>query len=151
MGRRLVLVCLWVAAVAITAAQGPPDIASRAKGAAVVVIGQVASMTAQYELNQYGDSVIVSHVAVHVLDVLKGSAGSHVDLDVEGGTVGDVTMTVSDLPRLREGERAVLFLTPHGKAFRPYKRGFGIVKVQPSGMTTEGVPLDVLRGQIQGR
>lgn len=141
---------LWVAALAIASAQGAPDLASRTNGAALVVVGRVSTVTAQYALTSAGDSVIVSHLAIRVLDVWKGSAGAMVDLEVEGGTVGEIAMAVSDIPRLREGDRAVLFLTPHGAGFRPYRRGLGIVTIQPNGMTAEGLPLTVLRQQIQG-
>jgi hypothetical protein len=73
-----------------------------------------------------------------------------VTVTVEGGTVGDLTLTVSDLPSLRSGDRAMFFLDPGGNGrMVPRDRGRGILKVSKAG-TVEGsaVTLDEVRGQV---
>jgi hypothetical protein len=123
---RLTLVCLLLSAVA--SAQSVPDIASRTHGAARVVVGRVESVQPQFETNQYGDRLIVSHLTVRVLQTIKGPETPYVEVAVEGGTVGEVTLIVSDMPKLEDGDEAEFFLVPAGHGYRPYKRGFGIVK-----------------------
>ena len=49
---------------------------------------------------------------------------------IEGGTVGDLTLRVSDLPSLEEGERAVFFLdAAAGNDHVPHRRGNGVMKL----------------------
>ena len=107
----------------------PVPIQDRARGAERVIVAVVSDVTAQYERNAYGDELIVSHAALKVDEVIKGSGGDVV-LAVEGGTVNGVTLRVSDLPTLSVGERAVFFLTPGPRGeFTPHLRGQGILKL----------------------
>jgi hypothetical protein len=70
---------------------------------------------------------------------------------VEGGTVGDLTLRVSDMQELKEGERAVFFLDADGISNVPHGRGRGILKlddndhVQGSTLTLDQVK-DAVRG-----
>jgi len=49
---------------------------------------------------------------------------------VEGGTVGDLTLRVSDLPAVKPGDRAVFFLNPDQSGTQvPHMRGRGILRV----------------------
>ena len=113
-------------------AQHVPDIPERAHGADRVVVASIRQVNATREVNEYGDELIVSHASLAVEEVLKGDAGD-VTVDVEGGTVDGITMTVSSLPSVKQGERAVFFLTRgnSGKV-RPYMRGLGILKLDTS-------------------
>jgi hypothetical protein len=72
----------------------------------------------------------VSTAVVEVEETLKGAAATTLQVEVEGGTVGDLTLKVSDLPSLAPGERAILFLdNGNGNVQRPHERGRGILKL----------------------
>src|SRR5947208_2483982 len=84
----------------VSAQRGPtPSIgadvatARRAAGAQTIVVATVLSVTADFQTNQFGDRLIVSHADLKVEDALKGSPPPVVSLDVEGGTVGTLTLT----------------------------------------------------------
>ncbi len=114
-------------------AQHVPDIPERARGAERIVVATVAGVTARMERNEFGDELIVSRARLAVHEVLKGAGGDAVDIDVEGGTLNGLTLSVSSLPTLDRGERAVFFLTRgRSEAYRPYLRGLGILKLDPS-------------------
>jgi len=83
----------------------------RAKAAALVVSGRVSSAVSSYQTNSYGDNLIYTRAIINIDDVLKGSAGSALEVLMVGGTVDGITMRSSkaDEP-LRRGENAVLFL-----------------------------------------
>jgi hypothetical protein len=122
-----------VAIPCLAAAQGQPvPVEERARGAARVVVATVAETTARYEQNEFGDELIVTYARLAVDEAIKGPGGP-VTLAIEGGTVDGITLRVSSLPTLTRGERAVFFLAP-GRAgeFRPYLRGQGILKLDPS-------------------
>jgi len=124
----LALVC---ATTPLSADIGPPtDIAVEAKGAARIVIGQVTDVQSRFESNRFGDQLIVSTLFVDVSETLKGAQAAVLQVLIEGGTVGDLTLRVSDLPAMRAGDRAVFFLEP-GPAGQevPHMRGRGILKV----------------------
>ena len=151
--KRLLVVLALVGAAAPARAQGgpPADVASRAKGAGRVVVAEITAVRAQFETNRFGDQLIVSHAVLAVLETLKGAPAATLNLAVEGGTVGDLTLKVSDLPSIAEGERAMFFLdsssdgnhTPHG-------RGWGIVKLDATNHAEgSGESLDNLREQVR--
>jgi hypothetical protein len=71
-------------------------------------------------------------VLLKVDETLKGADSQMVEMDVEGGTIGDLTLRVSDLPALKRGDRGVFFLSAangNGGAHRPQGRGDGILKL----------------------
>ena len=124
------LVCLL--APAPLAAQAPealPDVGNADK----VVVAVVEDVVPRYAVNEFGDRLIVSEVWLRVEETLKGAPENLVPIEVEGGTVGDVTMRVSDLPMLRKGERGLFLLDANrnGKR-RPHGRGEGILKIDRS-------------------
>ena len=123
-------------------------IPERAHGAARVVVATVAETTARYERNEFGDELIVTYARLTIEEVVKGPAGP-ATLALEGGTVDGITMRVSSLPTLVDGERAVFFLTPGpGGEFRPHLRGQGILKLDSTN-TVRGssLTLDEIRHQ----
>ena len=129
----VVLAAVCALTVVVDAAGGRPvDIATRARGAARVVVGKVADVHARYDVNEHGDQIIVTQALVEVEESLKGGAAQMLPVEVEGGTVGDITLSVSDMPTLRRGERAVFFLNaaqgPAG-VHRPHRRGLGVLKL----------------------
>ena len=121
------VVCLGFAAAA--AAQSP-DVAAHAKKADKVVVATVEDVVPRYAVNEFGDRLIVSEVWLRVEETLKGTPQGLVSMDVEGGTIGDVTLKVSDLPILRRGERGVFLMDAAGAGKgRPHGRGAGILKL----------------------
>lgn len=148
--------CLLVGLLAWTAPAlaevGPPaDLASRARGAGKVVVARIVDVRAQFETNRFGDQLIVSHAVLEVLETWKGAPEATLQLAVEGGTVGDLTLRVSDLPTVTEGERAVFFLEASGSGHTPYGRGRGIMKLT-AGDRVDGTTLSLedVRQQVHG-
>ena len=102
----------------------------RARGAERVVVGHVASVDAKWSVSEFGDRLIVSVVHVAVDETLKGQAQSSLDVEVEGGTIGDLTLHVSDQASIATGERAVFYLRRDARGiFVPHLRGQGIIKL----------------------
>ena len=142
-----VVVACASAIVSISADIAPPtDVPSRARGASRIVVARVADVRARFASNEFGDQLIVSTAVLEVAETLKGAPASVLEIEFEGGTVGDLTLKVSDLPSLEPGERAVFFLDAgRGPAFLPHDRGRGILKlsqgdeVESTSMTLENV------------
>ena len=148
--KRLLVVLALVGWAGSAQAQGPPsDIANRAKGAGRVVVARVAAVRAQFETNQFGDQLIVSHAVLEVQETLKGAPAGTLNVAVEGGTVGDLTLRVSDLPSIAEGDRAMFFLDATGADHTPHGRGRGIVKIDAHDRAEDGASLDDLRKQVR--
>jgi hypothetical protein len=105
-------------------------LAERARGAERVVVGRVAAITPEWRTNEFGDRLIVSLVRVNVDETLKGQPLPAVDVEVEGGTIGEVTLRVSDLASFAPGDRAVFYLrrSPRGSLV-PHLRGQGLLKL----------------------
>ena len=61
---------------------------------------------------------------------LKGAPAPLLRLSVEGGTVGDLTLKVSDMPAVHSGDRGVFFLEDDGSGMHvPHDRGRGVLKL----------------------
>src|SRR6266581_2038145 len=122
---------LCVATATASAGQGQPvTIQTRALRAERVVVASVSDVQSAFEVNSHGDRVIVSHMQLQVLETLKGPAANSIPFAMEGGTVGDLTMRVSDMPTMQIGEQAVFFLdSTSSGGFQSYGRGLGILKV----------------------
>jgi hypothetical protein len=127
------------------------EIAARARGAERVVVAQVAGVDARFERNRFGDELIVSRVVLQVQETLKGRPLRAVSLDLEGGTVGDVTLHVSDLPALAPGDRAVFFLDRgRADAHVPHLRGQGILRLDDTdGVEGSTLTLEAIRQMVQ--
>ena len=114
--------------------------------AAFTLVGTVTETRASRRRSSFGDEVIVTTAVIQVVERLRGASPSWLPVEVEGGTVGDVTMEVSDTPLLRRGDRAV-FLVDRLKDGRyvPHDRGRGIAPLLPddrikdSSLTLEAV------------
>ena len=118
---------LGVAVPALAQGGPPDDVASKARGAGKVVVARILDVRAQFESNRFGDRLIVSHAVLEVLETLKGAPEPVINMSIEGGTVGDLTLRVSDLPSLEEGERGIFFLDAgSGGEHVPHGRGHGV-------------------------
>jgi hypothetical protein len=149
-GLALLAVC---AAVATTSAstERPVDVGTRAKGAARVVVAVVEDVIPRYDVNEYGDRLIVSQAWIRVDETLKGTSAALIPVDIEGGTIGDITLAVSDMPVMRKGERAVFFLdADKGGASRPHGRGQGVLKLDAAGRVRGGnMTLSDIRAMVR--
>jgi hypothetical protein len=86
--------------------------------AASIVVGTVVSRQAEWEY--YGASkLIITKVTMAIEQSVKGSVPRTLVLEVLGGTIGDQTMQVSDVPEFRVGDRDVLFLHNNPHAVSP--------------------------------
>jgi hypothetical protein len=122
-------------------------LAERARGAERVVVGQVASVSPAWQVNEFGDRLIISTVRVTVSETLKGPSQPAVDLDVEGGTIGGLTLNVSDQEPVAPGDRAVFYLTRNARGrFVPHLRGQGLLKLDRSNRVPGStLTLDMIR------
>ena len=119
----------------------------RARGAERVIVGRVTSVNSEWRVNDFGDRLIVSVVRVTVEETLKGQAQQTLDVEVEGGTIGELTLRVSDLATFTPGERAVFYLTRSRRGtLVPYMRGQGLLKLDRDGRVAgSNVTLDEIR------
>jgi len=112
-------------------AQSPrADLPDRIRGAERVVAGRVVSIDPVMQQNEFGDILIVSRTTVEIEETFKGPAAATLVLEIEGGTIGDQTLMVSDIEPLGVGDRGVFIVgrTSTG-AFVPYLRGQGLLKL----------------------
>jgi hypothetical protein len=148
---------LLTSSVAVGARQAAPvPLAERARGAEVVVVGRVSSVSPVWQVNEFGDRLIVSVVRIAVSETLKGPASTTLDVEVEGGTIGGVTLHVSDETSFTPGERAVFYLKRNVRgAFAPHLRGEGLLKldasnrVPGSSLTLAGIRRQVAAGSAR--
>lgn len=131
-------------------AQAPVPLAERARGAERVVVGRVASVTPQWQVNEFGDRLIVSSLRVTVSETLKGEPGAAIDVEVEGGTIGQLTLHVSDQIQFAPGDRATFFLKRNARgAFVPHLRGQGLIRLDASNRVPgSSLTLDVIRREV---
>jgi hypothetical protein len=139
-----------VNAVPAAAQEATVSLADRARGAERVVVGHVGSVNGVWRENDFGDRLIFSVVHVVVDETLKGDAQQAVDVEVEGGTIGELTLRVSDMTTFTPGERGVFYLQRSRRgALVPHLRGQGLLKLDRSGRVAgSGVTLDQIRRAI---
>ena len=136
----------------LSASVGPPQgIGDRAKKASRIVVAKVVKVESSFGTSEHGDQLIFSHVTVAVEETLKGPHADNMAVTLEGGTVGDVTLRVSDMPVLKQGERAVMFLDERFSEHVPTDRGNGVLKLD-RGNKVDGttVTLDDVRDIVRG-
>jgi hypothetical protein len=153
--RRATWACLWglllgSAHGVIAAQQAPVPIGERARGAERVAVGRVTAVTPAWQVNEFGDRLIVSTIRIAVDEHLKGPAVPTLDVEVEGGTIGELTLHVSDQEPLAPGERAVFFLARGpGGAFRLHLRGLGLLKLDAANRVPgSSLTLDIIRREV---
>jgi hypothetical protein len=139
----------------LAAQRGPHDVSigDRARGAERVVVATVVGVTSEFSTNDYGDQLIVSHAQLRVDESLKGAGPASFVLDVEGGTVGEITLQVSDMPVLNRGERAVVFVTSTRSGRKvPHMRNLGVLKLDSADMVRgTSIPLAEVKRQIHAK
>jgi hypothetical protein len=137
---------------ALAGIRKPTPVQARARGAHQVVVATVDHVSSRFARNRFGDDLIVSDVTLRVSEGLKGARdGQVLQMVVEGGTVGDLTLHVSDIPALRRGERAVFLLEQDGQVLVPHQRGDGILKIDRENfIPSEHLRLDEVRAFVLG-
>jgi len=96
----------------------PPTFEQLVSTAEIVVDGEVTDVRS--ELSSFrGRPLVYTYVTIRVLDALKGGPGESIELRMLGGTVGDVTLHVSGVPKFRVGERNLFFIEGNGTNFCP--------------------------------
>lgn len=140
------------AATAASLAPAPAEpLAARLQGAERVVVATVERVRAGFGRTEAGDELILSTVTLRVEETLRGDAASTLELTLEGGTVGDLTLAVSDLPTLAPGQRGV-FALRHGRAgagLLPHRRGAGILLLDARGERSAAGTLDEVRRAVE--
>ena len=141
-------------AAAASAQNGPVPLAERARSADRIVVGRVASINPAWQVNEFGDRLIVSTLRVAIEETLKGEPQPVVNVDIEGGTVGDLTLRVSDVSSFVAGERAVFYLRRNARgALVPHLRGQGLLKLDRSDRVFDSTVTlsDIRRSVVTGR
>ena len=145
---------MFLTVTSASASSDPPvDVGKQSKGAKKVVLATVTDVDAAFGENEFGDRLILSQVTLRVDETMKGAPETSIVMSVEGGTVGELTLTVSDMPRMARGERAVLFLD-EAKANRgghvPHGRGAGVLKLDADDRVAgTSVSLDDVRKAVK--
>lgn len=148
----LALLAVCAMAVTTSASTGSPaDVGTRAKGADRVVVAVVEDVVSRFDVNEFGDRLIMSQAWVRVSETLKGSPADLLPVDVEGGTIGDLTLNVSDMPSLRKGDRAVFFLeAAKTGGNKPHGRGDGVLKLDAAGRVQgSNMTLNQIRSMVR--
>lgn len=118
-----------VAAVSLDASHGRPmSLEERTHAADKVVIAKARTVSAGWRTNTFGDRLIVSRVVLDVEESLKGAAQPSLFVDIDGGTIDGISLRVSGVPQIRQGDRGVFFLDEAAPAvYRPHFGGDGIL------------------------
>ena len=116
-----------------------------------MIVGHVSSVDPVWRTNDFGDRLITSIVHVAIEETLKGASQQSVDVEIEGGTIGSLTLRVSDLETFTPGERAVFYLEHSRRGtLVPHLRGLGIQKVDQAGrIRGSTVTLDEVRREVR--
>ena len=85
----------------------PLGIAKMSDLATQVVAGAIEKMESTWN---HDHSRIYTRVTMRVERVLSGQAGRQIVFRIPGGTVGETTVMVSEMPHFRVGEETVVFL-----------------------------------------
>ena len=135
----LLLVCAF-GATAAASIDVPVDVRAQAKAAKKVVVATISDIEgSRLDVNEHGDQVIITKAWLHADETLKGDFQEVLAVEVEGGTVGDLTLKVSDMPVLKKGDRAVFFLNPNRAGANSLSgRGRGMLKLDSNDRVGNG-------------
>jgi hypothetical protein len=96
----------------------PPDFKTLVGRADVIFDGEVTQVRSAW-VGEGDQRRIKSYITFNLLKVLKGKPESPYVLTLLGGTVGNVTMQIEDVPKFSVGDRNLLFVVNNGKQFCP--------------------------------
>ena len=84
------------------------DIEELIIGADTIVIGRVEKMRCEWSLDR---ETIHTVVTMQIVDTLKGNVNDRIlFIQVPGGTIGELSLKVSDMPVFNENEEVLVFL-----------------------------------------
>ena len=149
----LVLLVVCLGAASASASNGRPlDVDARARAAQRVAIATVSDVEGgHFAVNEFGDRLIVTRVWLQVEETLKGPYAPVLALDVEGGSIGDLRLEVSDMPVLKRGDRAVFFLDARRDAHVPNGRDHGILRLDATErLVGHDLTLADVRARVRG-
>jgi hypothetical protein len=126
----------------------PPTFEEMTDRADLVFVGKALSSRSEWR-SVGTNRVIFTLVDYETHDVLKGNGDKSVTLQFLGGTVGEVTMEVSGVPKFNVGERVILFVEKNGIQFCPlvgvFHGKFGLRRDEKTGrdivLMHDGKPL----------
>jgi len=118
--RALALAALvWVLSVATGTTIGiAPTFDELVEQADTIFFGEVVNLRSSSEKNRDG-RVIVTRVTFKVFQTLKGREAIQAQLEFLGGTIGDVTLNVEDVPQFKIGDRDILFVNTADRSVSP--------------------------------
>ncbi len=138
-------VTVLVAALGLTLRAAPALGATlrmnKTRSATTIVQGQVLRVKSFWNR---AHTLIYSTIKIRVDRTIKGRAPRHFSLTLPGGTVGSLSLKVSDQPEFRRGERVRLYLTKSHGRFRLL--GGADAKATPSSRSPRAVPGDPTPG-----
>jgi hypothetical protein len=115
------------------------ELVSRAE---VIFQGTVTDVRSQWT-GEGAQRHIETYVTARVDDALKGEVGATYTLRILGGTVGDMTMEVTDTPKFIIGDRDILFVENNGAQFIPLVGiGHGRFRVERNGGDGDSILTD---------
>jgi hypothetical protein len=148
---RILVAFVAIGATPATAQTRVASLEERFAGAEQVVVAEAQSVSGVWRQNDHGDRIIVSRVLLQVAETLKGAGARQIWLEIEGGTVDGVTLEVSSLPQLKQGDRAVFFLNGDRDVHRPFLKGQGILTLDDNEMVTgSSLHLNTIRRMSRG-
>lgn len=83
-----------------------------------ILLGKVDAVESFFGVNERGDQIILSRVRVKALKWIKGDPSASVEFMVEGGSVGDIALKVSDVPVFEKGQQLRLLLRKANGEFK---------------------------------
>lgn len=120
--RNFVVMAFAIAWLSITNARAttviPPTFEEMVDRADLVFVGNAVSSRSEWR-TVGTNKVIFTLVEFETQEVLKGKADKSVRLQFLGGTVGEVTLDVTGVPKFKAGERVILFVEKNGVQFCP--------------------------------
>ena len=96
----------------------PPTFDQLVNDAEFIFQGNVTDVRSQW-VGEGGQRQIVTYITFTVEDAVKGSPGTSYTIRMLGGTVGDITMAISDAPQFKVGDKDILFVEHNGTQFIP--------------------------------
>jgi len=87
--------------------------------ASTIVKGEVVEVRSDWRDRRPGEGPIVTYVTVRVQETLKGGPATQMLLEFLGGTVGDLTLAVAEIPQFKVGDRDILFINDAGRPSSP--------------------------------
>ncbi len=96
----------------------PPSFDELVAQAEVIFQGTVSDVKSQWT-GEGAERHIATYVTLQVEEAIKGDPGATYTMRMLGGTVDDMTMEVSDVPKFKVGDRDILFVEHNGTQFVP--------------------------------